>query len=191
MYFFHSRFGMVARGNWKSTSGLVTLIECWFTMKPSLTIFRTSISWKILVTDKKIIQNIFGTTRLGLKPLWDHSASGCSLGHSQTPWDYHHLPSTLWQSIPESSECNCWIVYDDIRPAFAVSLVWSKYRSAAFPVVWFCWWPLRKSSQSQELTQKKNFKRRMIGDAPLFIPDDRTDAVLILYKCQKCFEIRI
>ena len=36
-----------------------TLFECWFIRKPSFDISKTNIFWKVLVTDKRIIWNIF------------------------------------------------------------------------------------------------------------------------------------
>ena len=38
--------------------GFVPLFECWFTMKPPFDICKTNIFWKVLMTDKRIIQNI-------------------------------------------------------------------------------------------------------------------------------------
>ena len=36
------------------------LFECWFTMKPLWDIFKTNIFWRVLVTDQRIIRNIYG-----------------------------------------------------------------------------------------------------------------------------------
>ena len=38
--------------------GLVILFEWWSTLKPSFNIFKTNLFWKVLVTDKRIINKI-------------------------------------------------------------------------------------------------------------------------------------
>ena len=109
------------------------LFECWFTMKPSFSIFNTNIFWKVLVTDKRIIQNI------------------C--------WPWHHRSIITFTTVTDRRTSR---LLDRIGPVgrfdennytrFEISLDLYSMKRWKTDLRCFTLWPLNGRGSNQELT---------------------------------------